>query len=294
MSDILRGHLQVTTGNSWSTLIVMAILGTHIDVTEIMDVLMVEIKKRIGFVLMPVVGLTLVLVLINKNTIPQDPSYHHFSDVHSLWDIPNAWNVLSNLPFLFVGLLGLYKLLLTDHLTIESQNKIAYVLLYLGVALVAVGSGYYHLWPNNSTLLWDRLPMTIAFMSLFSIVVTEFISIKAGKIILLPLVLLGLFSVIYWHVTETDGAGDLRFYILVQFFPMLAIPIILLTFSSRFTHTSAYGWLIFAYFVAKLFEHFDAQIHEILVVISGHSLKHITAAIGLYVLLRSYEKRKSV
>lgn len=255
---------------------------------------MVEIKKRVGFVLMSIVGITLLSVLINKNAIPQDTSYHHFSDSHPLWGIPNIWNVFSNLPFLFVGLLGLYKLLLTDYLKIESQNKIAYVLLYLGVALVAFGSGYYHLWPNNSTLLWDRLPMTIAFMGLFSIVVTEFISTKAGKIILLPLILLGLFSVIYWHVTEANGAGDLRFYILVQFFPMIAIPIILLSFSSRFTHASTYGWLILAYFIAKLFEYFDVQIHEILTVISGHSLKHIVAAIGLYILLRGYEKREPV
>jgi hypothetical protein len=259
-----------------------------------MDIAMATLKNKIGYGLMVIVGLALALVLINKSAIPQDPSYHHFSDANPLWGIPNIWNVLSNMPFLLVGLLALYKLLMTDQLKIESRNKIAYVLLYLGVALVAFGSGYYHLWPDNSTLLWDRLPMTIAFMGLFSIVVTEFISVKVGKIILLPLVLAGLFSVIYWHVTETNGAGDLRFYILVQFFPMLAIPIILLTFSSRFTHASAYGWLILAYFIAKLFEHFDAQIHEILTVISGHSLKHITAAIGLYVLLLGYEKRKPV
>lgn len=255
---------------------------------------MLSLKNKLGYGLMAIAALTLILVLINKSAIPQDPFYHQFSDTDHLWGIPNIWNVLSNLPFLCVGLLALYKLFMTDQLKIESQNKAAYVLLYLGVALVAFGSGYYHLWPNNATLLWDRLPMTIAFMGLFSIVIAEFISAKAGMIMLLPLVLAGLFSVIYWHVTETNGAGDLRFYILVQFFPMLAIPIILLTFSSRFTHASAYGWLIFAYFVAKLFEHFDAQIHEILGVISGHSLKHITAAIGLYILLRSYEKRKPV
>lgn len=259
-----------------------------------MNITLKEIKKKVGFGLIAIIGFILVLILINKNAIPQDPAYHHFSDAHSIWNIPNAWNVLSNLPFLLVGLLALYKLLMTDQLKIESHNKIAYVLLYLGVALVAFGSGYYHLWPNNSTLLWDRLPMTIAFMGLFSIVVTEFVSVKVGKIILLPLVLTGLFSVIYWHVTEADGAGDLRFYILVQFFPMLAIPIILLTFSSKFTHASAYGWLILAYFVAKLFEYFDAQIHDILVVVSGHSLKHIAAAIGLYVLLRGYEKRMEI
>lgn len=253
---------------------------------------MVDIKKKLGFGLIAIIGVTLVLILINKNAIPQDPAYHHFSDNQAFTGIPNFWNVLSNIPFLIVGLLALYKLLLTNRLTIEAQNKLAYILLYLGVALVAFGSGYYHLWPSNETLLWDRLPMTMAFMALYSVLITEFISVRAGKLVLLPMALLGLLSAVYWHVTEAKGMGDLRFYILVQFFPLLTIPIILMTFPSRFTYTSAYWWLISAYFIAKALEHFDAQIHDLLVVISGHSLKHITAAIGLYVLLRGYEKRK--
>lgn len=252
---------------------------------------MVNIKKKIGYALIAITGITLILVLANKNAIPQDPAYHHFSDGQSLIGMPNTWNVLSNIPFLLVGLSGLYKLLFTTQLNIETQNRLAYILLYLGVALVAFGSGYYHLWPSNGTLLWDRLPMTIAFMGLYSVVITEYISIRAGKLLLLPLVLLGLLSAVYWHLTEAEGVGDLRFYILVQFFPLLTIPIILLMFQSGFTHTSAYWWLIAAYFGAKVFEHFDSQIHEFLVVISGHSLKHIAAAIGLYMLLRGYEKR---
>jgi len=253
---------------------------------------MIELKKKIGFGLMVSVGITLILVLVNQDAIPQDPRYHHFSDIQPFLSIPNLLNVISNLPFLFVGLLGLYKLIVKNQLCIDTQNRYAYLALFSGIALVALGSGYYHLWPDNQTLVWDRLPMTIAFMGLISIVVSEFISVKAGKMLLLPLLILGLSSVGYWHVTEINGAGDLRFYVMVQFFPMLAIPIILLTFKSVFSDVSSYWWLMFAYFMAKILEHFDTQIHDFLVVISGHSLKHISAAIGLYILLKSYERRK--
>lgn len=31
---------------------------------------------------------------------------------------------------------------------------------YIGVAAVAFGSGYYHLKPNDSRLVWDRLPVS--------------------------------------------------------------------------------------------------------------------------------------
>lgn len=253
---------------------------------------MIELKKKIGFGLMIIVGIILILVLLNQDAIPQDPHYHHFSDIQPFLSIPNLLNVISNIPFLFVGLLGLYKLLVKGQLCIDTQNRYAYVALFSGIALVAFGSGYYHLSPNNQTLVWDRLPMTIAFMGLISIVISEFISVSAGKILLFPLLILGLSSVGYWHVTEMNGTGDLRFYIMVQFFPMLAIPIILLTFTSRLTHSSAYWWLLLAYFIAKILEHFDAQIHDVLVVISGHSLKHISAAVGLYILLNSYAHRK--
>jgi hypothetical protein len=253
---------------------------------------MVEIKRKIGFLLIAACGLILTFVLLNKDAIPQDPGYHHFSDGQTFLSIPNLLNVISNLPFLLVGLLGLYKLIVKNQLCIDTQNRYAYLALFSGVALVALGSGYYHLWPNNQTLVWDRLPMTIAFMGLISIVISEFISAKAGKILLLPLLILGLSSVIYWHVTEMNGAGDLRFYIMVQFFPMLAIPIILLTFKSVFSDVSSYWWLMLAYFLAKILEHFDTQIHDALVVISGHSLKHICAAIGIYILLVCYERRK--
>lgn len=248
------------------------------------------LRQQIGTGLIIVIGVSLMAFLILQDAIPQDSTYHQFSDMRSLWGIPNAGNLLSNLPFLWVGVLGLYKLY-TRQLNIEPHNQLGYVLLFTGVALVALGSGYYHLWPSNATLLWDRLPMTIAFMALYSVVITEFMSVKAGKRVLLPLVLLGVLSALYWHFTEAKGQGDLRLYILVQFFPLLTIPIILLTFPARFTHKSAYWWLISAYFIAKVLEHFDAQIHSLLVIISGHSLKHIAAAIGLYVLLRGYQQR---
>ena len=248
-------------------------------------------KEKIGFLLVGVSAITVLAVLLSQSPIPQDLAYHDFSDVVSLLNIPNILNVLSNLPFLIIGLLGLHKLINTNSLTIVGENMLAYFALFFGTTLVAFGSGYYHLWPDNQTLVWDRLPMTIAFMGLFSIVISEFISIKLGKILLFPLLALGFFSVLYWHATESNGLGDLRFYAIVQFFPMLAIPIILFNFKSSFNKVSGYWWLLLAYTAAKLFEHYDVAIHDMLTFISGHSIKHITAAIGVYVLLCSYDNR---
>jgi hypothetical protein len=248
-------------------------------------------KEKTGFVLIIVTALIALPAILSQAPLAQDVSYHQFVDTRNILSIPNFCNVVSNAPFVLVGLLGLYKLRRPGQLKIIDDNSIAYILLFFGTLLVGFGSSYYHLAPDNQTLVWDRLPMTIAFMALLSIIISEFISVRSGKNLLLPLILAGILSVAYWHFSEIRGEGDLRFYALVQFYPMLAIPIILVCFHSRCTHVYAYWWLLLAYIAAKLFEHFDAGIYNLLNVISGHSMKHLTAALGLYVLLVFYQKR---
>ena len=248
-------------------------------------------KEKLGYSLIILTAVLTVGGILSLGPIPQDVRYHLFVDTREIWSVPNFWNVVTNVPFAIVGLLGLYKLRLPAKLGFLHENSTAYTLLFFGTFLVSFGSGYYHLSPNNQTLVWDRLPMTIAFMALFSIIISEFISIRSGKALLLPLILAGILSVVYWHFSEIRGEGDLRFYALVQFYPMLAIPIMMICFRSRCTHVYAYWWLLLAYIIAKLFEHFDAEVYDVLGFISGHSLKHLTAALGMYVLLFFYQKR---
>ena len=252
------------------------------------------VNKKTGHIVIILISMSAALVVFSLEPIAQDISYHNFKDQRTFFEIPNFWNVVSNIPFLLVGITGIYHLFYSQKIKFITDLKIAYVLLFISVSVVAVGSSYYHLWPANSTLFWDRLPMTVAFMSLFSIIIGEFISIKLGKILLWPLIVFGAYSVFYWHITESDGAGDLRLYILVQFLPVLLIPLILLFFKPVFTNISGYWLLLLAYIVAKLLEHFDSQVYDALLFMSGHSIKHIIAALGLYLLLISYNNRERI
>ena len=250
-------------------------------------------REKTGFILIFASFLLVLGGVLSNGPIPQDTAYHLFADDRTIGSIPNFWNVITGLPFVLVGLLGLHKLSITNQLKTINDITIAYTILFTGTLLVGFGSSYYHLHPTNETLTWDRLPMTIAFMALFSIIISEFISIRAGKKLLLPLLLAGILSVIYWHFSELKGAGDLRFYALIQFYPILAIPIILLCFPSRCTHVSAYWWLLLTYIIAKLFEHFDAEVYDAVnYIISGHSLKHVFPALGMYILITFYGKRE--
>lgn len=251
-------------------------------------------KQKLGLV---AIALTSVLGFVGvffMDPISQDPNYHLFEDSRVVLGIPNFWNVVSNLPFLAVGMagmLGIRRLHIVRHI---GEIETAYRLFFLSVSLISLGSVYYHLVPDNVTLVWDRLPMTVAFMTLLSIVIAEFISVHVGKLVLWPLIIVGVFSVLIWYVTEINGEGDLRLYALVQFLPMFVIPLILLFFKSTFTNISGYWYLLCVYAVAKLFEYFDAEIYAILHLLSGHSLKHLAAALAVFLLYRSYLNRESM
>ncbi len=240
-------------------------------------------KKNTGYFILTILAVLSLVGMFIASPIEQDEVYHNFSDNRTLLNIPNFWNVISNVPFFIVGFLGLYKL--NSIALIKTQ----YLLFFLGVLLVAFGSGYYHLNPDDHTLVWDRIPMTIAFMALFSIVISEFISAGKGRTLLFPLLITGLLAVLYWVVFS-----DLSFYAFVQFYPMLAIPVILIFFKSDYNLTIGYWLLLFAYIISKLLEHFDYEVHHFLKVLSGHSLKHIVAATGVFVLFHTYTIRKRI
>ena len=239
------------------------------------------------------VTLFAIFMVLIQPPIAQDIQYHIFADERTFFSIPNFYNVFSNAPFLVVGFIGIYDLFFSKQIIVINEQKMAVMIFFTGVSFVAFGSGYYHLSPDNTSLLWDRLPMTIAFMALFSKIISELISTKFSQYILGSLLIFGLYSVLYWHVTELNGEGDLRLYILVQFLPMLLIPIFLVQFRGVSKNISGYWLLLICYAVAKLCEYFDREIFHLLGVISGHSLKHIMAAIGVLFLLLAYRKPNS-
>jgi hypothetical protein len=139
--------------------------------------------------------------------LAQWASYHDFADQRRILGIPNFLDVVSNSALLIVGILGLVRIKAITH---SPQLLLAGLIFFASIVLIAAGSAYYHLAPSNASLAWDRLPMAVAFMAFLALVIGEFISTRAGALLLLPLVALGLTSVGYWHVTELQGQGDLR------------------------------------------------------------------------------------
>jgi hypothetical protein len=242
--------------------------------------------KRLRPYLLLAIALAMTLAIAAQPVIHQSLDYHRFADVRTLLGVRNFWNVASNLPFLLVGGAGL-AWWARHRGQIAPEVRAAWAILFAGVALVGLGSGWYHYLPNSASLVWDRLPMTLAFMAFFAIILGEHIDPRLPRWLLWPLLLAGVASVLYWRATD-----DLRPYALVQFLPVLLIPLVLLLYPKP--GRGAVWLALGCYVLAKGLEQFDGQVYEALGhAISGHSLKHLAAAAGMAALLAGLRARHS-
>ena len=239
----------------------------------------------------------LVFICFLVPRIPQPQSYHLFADQRSFLGIPHFGDVVSNLPFAVIGIWGLL-FLLRSHFSrragifLDGRELWPYLFVFAGLLLTAFGSAYYHLAPGNSRLVWDRLPMTITFMSLVAAIIAERVNLRLGVRLLPILLIVGAASVLQWYWSETTGAGDLRFYAAVQAYSALVI-LLAMFFPRRYTRTADLGFVIGFYVLAKALETFDKSVFAALGgVVSGHTLKHLAAAASGYCILRMLQKRQ--
>ena len=228
----------------------------------------------------PVLYGLMIVTLVALLPLPpllQDQSYHQFADQRELFGVPNFWNVASNLPFIAVGAIGLAQI----------RRDATTFVLFAGIFLTGFGSSYYHLDPNDETLFWDRLPMTLCFAAILAAVVEERVDAKAGAMLLRPLLAIGIFSLLLWRWTD-----DLRLYAWAQFFPFLALLLILSLFPAKYTGTPYWVGAAALYALTKLLEYYDHEVYSFGGIVSGHTLKHLAAAAACFAILKLFQVRR--
>lgn len=253
--------------------------------------MLTRIYNQRGFFLLGLAVLATVCLFMHA-PIAQFANYNHFADQHAWLGLPHAQNVLSNLPFLLVGIFGLIRL---RRYTITSAiERLCWFGFFWGVSLTAFGSGFYHLQPDNWRLVWDRIPIILSFIFLFNAIIAERISTRIAGATLIPFILYSVLAVFYWYWTQSLGVGDMRAYILVQMLPLLLLPFILWLFEAKYTH----GWMLLAvalwYLCAKFCEGFDNEIYNWTGFISGHVLKHLFAGLACAQVAWMLEKRRLI
>jgi hypothetical protein len=215
---------------------------------------------------------TFAALMLLAPPVAQPQAYHHFADARPLLPaIPNTLNVLSNAAFALAGALGLAVLRRPRAFANAHERRDA-LAFFLGTLLTAIGSSLYHLAPRDATLVYDRAGMVVAFMAFLAMTIHE--RYDRAPWLFPTLLVLGLGSVAWWRVFD-----DLRPYLWVQFFPIVAV-IAMVVARRRYTgEAKTFAIVVAAYVAAKLFEELDAQTYAALGgIVSGHTLKHLFAA----------------
>lgn len=255
-----------------------------------------RLRGHVGLWLTGLLLLALLVALAVLPPLPQPQVFRGLADDRTWLGIPNFLNVASNLPFLLVGVWGLFFLARQRDPTgafAHPLEKWPYAFFFTGVALTSIGSAYYHLAPDGARLVWDRLPMTFAFMSLLSAIIVERISAYAGLRLLAPFLALGAGSVAYWRWSVLHASENLLPYAVVQYGSIAAMVVIAVLFRSRYTRGHDIYAAVGLYAAAKATEVLDATIYTLGGIVSGHTLKHLLAALAVYWLYRMLRLRKS-
>lgn len=246
--------------------------------------------KTYTILIVPAILLAIIAFFVKP--IPQPLSYHNFGDHRAWLGIPNFGDVVSNLPFAIVGLWGLIVMWKPESIKfIDSRERWFYLIMFAALILTALGSGYYHLAPDNARLVWDRIPIMIVFMALLAAVIAERVTVSTGLVLFPVLEIVGVASVLYWQSSELRGQGDLRFYAAVQVYAILILLLALLL-PAKYSRGSDFAVVVGFYVVAKILEETDRQVFNIGHVVSGHTLKHLAAAAAGYWIVRMLVKRK--
>ena len=209
--------------------------------------------------------------------IHQDLAYHRFADHRTILTVPHGLNVLSNIAFLLAGAWTLARLLAAR---LPAWERLATLIFGVGLLLTGLGSAWYHAAPGNAALVWDRLPLSALFPTVFAVVIGDRVSETAGRALLVPLAIGAVASVLWWQRTD-----DLRAYALAQFLPLVLIPLMLALFPGRRPAAPLVGGILL-YAVGKVTELADREIFALGGIVSGHTLKHLLAAAAAALIAR--------
>ena len=248
---------------------------------------------RAGLLLLCAIIMAFVVAILPP--FPQPQAYHRFADARAWLGVPNFLDVVSNLAFLMVAALGLAVVLRPDpHAFIARAERLPYALFFLALAATSFGSAWYHLAPDNASLFWDRLPMSVCFAALLAAVIAERYSVQAGIRLLAPLVIAGAATVFYWRWSETAGAGNLLPYFAFQVYALLAVLLLMRLFPPRYTRSTDIFNALALYGAAIAAELLDRPIFSFGQIVSGHTLKHLLAALAVYQVVRMLRARTGV
>ena len=233
--------------------------------------------------LLAVAALAVLAALLLATGLPA--GYHHFADQRTLLSLPHALDVLSNLPFAAMGAWGLWWLRRVPVGCIDKAQRGLAVLFFVGLMATAFCSSGYHLDPHDAGLCIDRVGMSLAFAGLLGLAAADRISARAGvALAALVAVAAPATALVAWL------GGNMTPWAVLQGGGL----VLLAALALRRPQPRALGFSIIGviafYAVAKALELADAPVFALTQqLISGHSAKHLVAALAAWPVVRALQ-----
>jgi hypothetical protein len=254
-------------------------------------------RRRLAGTVVLLFAVAALAGLLLHGPVPQPAAYHDFADARPGLGLANAADVLSNLPFLVVGLVALVAAARAggDAAPLPRWERGAFAAYGAGVLLTSVGSAYYHLAPDDARLVWDRLPMAVAFGPFCSLVLGERAGARLGRLSLAPLLAIGAGGVLHWAWTLSRApGGDLRVLLWAKFVPVVAAALFVLLVPEPRGTRRPLLLSIGLFALATALEALDRPTYEATGgLVSGHTLKHLAAAAAAACLVAWFSRRRA-
>lgn len=222
--------------------------------------------------------LALLAVALFGPPLAQPAGHHAFADTRTLWGLPFAMDVLSNLPFALAGIAGAWYLFALPPRSAGNVQRAMAALFFAGLILTTGASSWYHWHPDDAGLAIDRAGMAVAFAGLLGLAAAGRISDRAGAALGLAVLLLAPLAVKAWAET-----GNVLPWAALQFGGMALVVWFAALRARPAGLDIRWGLVILAYAAAKLLEMGDHQVYEFTDhLVSGHTLKHMVASMAAW------------
>jgi len=201
-------------------------------------------------------------------------NYHAFADQQSWRGVPHAGDVFSNFAFAIVGAMCLAAMRRARH-ALGDAERVLLALSGAGLLATFAASTWYHLAPDDARLVVDRAGMVFAFAGLLGLAACR-VSSRAGLAVAATVLVAGPLSMQVlaatndlWPWAVLQGGGSVLLVALTGMRSPAALPV-------------PWGWVVGLYGMAKLLEIGDHAVWSLTSgLASGHSLKHVVAAIAV-------------
>jgi hypothetical protein len=214
------------------------------------------------------------IALLAWGPLPLGAHAHEYADGRTWLGVPNAANVLVNLPLFWLAVWGWCVTRLSAW---PRALRLPWQGFHLWVMVTSLASAMYHAAPTDALLVVSRTCQACAFGLLILGLLAERVSPRfgsGGACVAASVVVLLAGLMIVYSGRQAHGGVDLRPLVLLELVPIILIPVALLRLASDQGRLA--GWLLAlaVYAAARVAGLADTSIFSVTGWVSGHTVMH--------------------